>query len=93
MSTEPRTSTESSLRLVWLYPDLLSTYGDRGNLLILARRADLLQPVLGRVVETLGEGEIRETEARLHRRPTRLARQPQQRRHGRRRRHGRCGRR
>ncbi|MDT5037904.1 MAG: hypothetical protein QOE03_3089, partial [Micromonosporaceae bacterium] len=35
------TSTESHLRLVWVYPDLLSTYGDRGNLLILARRADL----------------------------------------------------
>jgi lipid II isoglutaminyl synthase (glutamine-hydrolysing) len=34
-------STESDLRLVWTYPDLLSTYGDRGNLLILARRADL----------------------------------------------------
>ncbi len=33
-------STER-LRIVWLYPDLLSTYGDRGNLLILARRADL----------------------------------------------------
>jgi len=33
-------STET-LRLVWVYPDLLSTYGDRGNLLILARRADL----------------------------------------------------
>jgi lipid II isoglutaminyl synthase (glutamine-hydrolysing) len=31
----------SELRLVWVYPDLLSTYGDRGNLLILARRADL----------------------------------------------------
>ena len=29
----------SALRLVWVYPDLLSTYGDRGNLLILARRA------------------------------------------------------
>jgi lipid II isoglutaminyl synthase (glutamine-hydrolysing) len=34
-------STESALRLVWVYPDLLSTYGDRGNLLILARRAQL----------------------------------------------------
>ena len=34
-------STESGLRIVWLYPDLLSTYGDRGNLLILARRAGL----------------------------------------------------
>ncbi len=29
----------SALRLVWVYPDLLSTYGDRGNLLILERRA------------------------------------------------------
>lgn len=34
-------STESTLRLVWIYPDLLSTYGDRGNLLILHRRASL----------------------------------------------------
>jgi lipid II isoglutaminyl synthase (glutamine-hydrolysing) len=31
----------SNLRLVWVYPDLLSTYGDRGNLLILQRRARL----------------------------------------------------
>lgn len=29
----------SELRLVWVYPDLMSTYGDRGNLLILAHRA------------------------------------------------------
>ncbi|HEX4830659.1 MAG TPA: glutamine amidotransferase [Trebonia sp.] len=29
------------LRLVWIYPDLLSTYGDRGNLLVLERRARL----------------------------------------------------
>jgi CobQ-like glutamine amidotransferase family enzyme len=34
-------STESTLRIVWIYPDLLSTYGDRGNLLILRRRAAL----------------------------------------------------
>ncbi|WP_433726668.1 type 1 glutamine amidotransferase [Actinoplanes sp. CA-051413] len=34
-------STESTLRIVWIYPDLLSTYGDRGNLLILGRRAAL----------------------------------------------------
>lgn len=34
-------STDSSLRLIWVYPDLLSTYGDRGNLLILERRARL----------------------------------------------------
>jgi CobQ-like glutamine amidotransferase family enzyme len=30
---------ESRIRIVWVYPDLLSTYGDRGNMLILARRA------------------------------------------------------
>jgi lipid II isoglutaminyl synthase (glutamine-hydrolysing) len=29
------------LRLVWVFPDLLSTYGDRGNLLVLKRRARL----------------------------------------------------
>jgi hypothetical protein len=37
------------VRVVWLYPDLLSTYGDRGNMLILARRAR----VRGIPVETL----------------------------------------
>ena len=31
----------SAVRLVWVYPDLLSTYGDRGNLLVLMRRARL----------------------------------------------------
>jgi len=31
----------TTLRLVWIYPDLLSTYGDRGNALILERRARL----------------------------------------------------
>ena len=30
-----------ALRLVWIYPDLLSTYGDRGNVLVLERRARL----------------------------------------------------
>jgi CobQ-like glutamine amidotransferase family enzyme len=48
VSTEPRhqavpadatPTTEEALRIVWIYPDLLSTYGDRGNMLILARRA------------------------------------------------------
>lgn len=29
------------LRVAWVYPDLLSTYGDRGNLLVLERRARL----------------------------------------------------
>jgi len=33
--------TRRALRLVWVYPDLLSTYGDRGNLLVLERRARL----------------------------------------------------
>jgi CobQ-like glutamine amidotransferase family enzyme len=32
---------DSELRLIWVYPDLLSTYGDRGNLLVLERRAGL----------------------------------------------------
>jgi lipid II isoglutaminyl synthase (glutamine-hydrolysing) len=44
--TEPRgrgvhARGASRLRLVWVYPDLLSTYGDRGNLLVLERRARL----------------------------------------------------
>ena len=34
-------SNDRALRLVWIYPDLLSTYGDRGNLLVLERRARL----------------------------------------------------
>jgi len=33
--------SDRKLRLVWVYPDLLSTYGDRGNLLVLSRRAQL----------------------------------------------------
>ena len=35
------TDTSSALRIVWIYPDLLSTYGDQGNVLILKRRAEL----------------------------------------------------
>ncbi|GLF95653.1 type 1 glutamine amidotransferase [Streptomyces yaizuensis] len=31
--------SDSSLRLVWVYPDLLSTYGDQGNALVVERRA------------------------------------------------------
>jgi len=31
----------SALRLIWIFPDLLSTYGDRGNLIMLTRRARL----------------------------------------------------
>ncbi len=37
----PAARGDSELRLVWVYPDLLSTYGDRGNLLVLRRRAEL----------------------------------------------------
>ena len=33
-------NTSSALRIVWIYPDLLSTYGDQGNVLILQRRAE-----------------------------------------------------
>lgn len=47
-------STES-LRVVWVYPDLLSTYGDRGNMLILAWRARMR----GMPVETV---EVRSDE-------------------------------
>jgi lipid II isoglutaminyl synthase (glutamine-hydrolysing) len=36
-----RPAGPGALRLVWVYPDLLSTYGDRGNLLVLERRARL----------------------------------------------------
>ena len=33
--------SDNQLRVVWVYPDLLSTYGDRGNVLVLERRAKL----------------------------------------------------
>jgi CobQ-like glutamine amidotransferase family enzyme len=33
--------TSNELRLIWVYPDLLSTYGDQGNVIMLARRAQL----------------------------------------------------
>jgi lipid II isoglutaminyl synthase (glutamine-hydrolysing) len=31
---------QSAMRIVWIYPDLLSTYGDQGNALIMAYRAE-----------------------------------------------------
>ena len=37
----PSSGRTSALRIVWIYPDLLSTYGDRGNLIMLTRRAAL----------------------------------------------------
>ena len=39
--TRPARSGPGRLRLIWVYPDLLSTYGDRGNMLVLQRRARL----------------------------------------------------
>jgi CobQ-like glutamine amidotransferase family enzyme len=33
------TMSDNQLRLVWIYPDLLSTYGDQGNALVVERRA------------------------------------------------------
>lgn len=30
----------SKLRIAWLYPDLMSTYGDRGNIIILKKRCE-----------------------------------------------------
>lgn len=32
--------SERGLRVVWIYPDLLSTYGDQGNVLVVSRRAE-----------------------------------------------------
>ncbi|WP_460062850.1 type 1 glutamine amidotransferase [Streptomyces sp. YKOK-I1] len=31
--------SDNQLRIVWVYPDLLSTYGDQGNVLVVERRA------------------------------------------------------
>ncbi|CAM5640040.1 Lipid II isoglutaminyl synthase (glutamine-hydrolyzing) subunit GatD [Streptomyces hirsutus] len=31
--------SDNGLRIVWIYPDLLSTYGDQGNVLVVERRA------------------------------------------------------
>ena len=42
--------TDRVLRLVWVYPDLLSTYGDRGNALVLLRRA-LLRNIQAQIIE------------------------------------------
>jgi lipid II isoglutaminyl synthase (glutamine-hydrolysing) len=45
------------LRLVWVYPDLLSTYGDRGNLLVLLRRA-LLRDLQAETVEVKSDEPV-----------------------------------
>lgn len=52
----------SALQIVWVYPDLLSTYGDRGNMLILAHRAKLrgipVETVEVRSDQALPDGDI-----------------------------------
>jgi hypothetical protein len=52
----------SALQIVWVYPDLLSTYGDRGNMLILAHRARLrgipAETVEVRSDQALPDGDI-----------------------------------
>ena len=30
---------KQSVKIAWLYPDLMSTYGDRGNVVVLQKRA------------------------------------------------------
>lgn len=41
MTTKPLTlNTKLSLTLAWLYPELMSTYGDRGNIIVLKRIAE-----------------------------------------------------
>ncbi|WP_407636966.1 type 1 glutamine amidotransferase [Hamadaea tsunoensis] len=47
----------SELTIVWVYPDLLSTYGDRGNMLILHRRA-LARGIPARTVEVRSDEKL-----------------------------------
>lgn len=35
-----RNSMKKSLSVAWLYPDLMSTYGDRGNIIVLQKRGE-----------------------------------------------------
>jgi lipid II isoglutaminyl synthase (glutamine-hydrolysing) len=57
---EPAASRRGpQVRIVWVYPDLLSTYGDRGNLLVLSRRA-LLRDVDVEAVEVKSDEPVPE---------------------------------
>jgi lipid II isoglutaminyl synthase (glutamine-hydrolysing) len=49
----------SDLQIVWVYPDLLSTYGDRGNMLILAHRAQA-RGIPARTIEVFATDAIPE---------------------------------
>lgn len=40
-SSRPSPGAPDRLKIVWIYPDLLSTYGDQGNTIVLERRAAL----------------------------------------------------
>jgi CobQ-like glutamine amidotransferase family enzyme len=53
-------SSDSAISIVWIYPDLLSTYGDRGNMLILARRA-ALRGLPVRTIEVRSDRRVPET--------------------------------
>lgn len=46
------------LRIGWLYPDLMSTYGDRGNIIVLQKRAELRNIKVEIVPLTVGFNEI-----------------------------------
>lgn len=41
MAVQRDKTSPSTIRIVWIYPDLLSTYGDQGNALVLEHRARL----------------------------------------------------
>jgi len=51
--------SSNALNIVWVYPDLLSTYGDRGNMLILAHRAQA-RGIPVRMVEVFANDPIPE---------------------------------
>lgn len=40
MSNHPPSATRHQLTIGWLYPDLMSTYGDRGNIIALQKRSE-----------------------------------------------------
>lgn len=39
MNSKSSTINQKSLNIAWLYPELMSTYGDRGNIIVLQKRA------------------------------------------------------
>ena len=53
-----------SLTLSWLYPELMSTYGDRGNIIVLEKIADEngIELVIKRVNQTTNPGVLKESD-------------------------------